>query len=229
MLSNATKFRRTTAGLCLILAPLFLLISNLLQTRAPMSIEALLDAITERATANEISFAFAVYGFTLMVPAIVGIIHLLRHRSVALGHIGGTFLIIGIVSFAFVAGTESILYIAGADPTMNRYAVIALNDRIGRSIVYNIVNLTEVFGYLLGTLLLAIALFRAKVVPGLFSILLAIGVVARFTLTSFYAGVILSDSLFFIAFAFIGLTVLRQSDEEWERPPERATPVQSSL
>ena len=46
MLSNATRFQRTTAGLCLILAPLFLLISDLLQTRDPSkSIEELLDAI----------------------------------------------------------------------------------------------------------------------------------------------------------------------------------------
>ncbi len=112
-ISNATKFRRTTAGLCLILAPLFLLISNLLQTRAPMSTQALLDAITARAAANELSFAFALYGFTLMAPATIGIVHLLRHRSVALGHIGGTLPIVGMVSFAFVAGTEAILYIAG--------------------------------------------------------------------------------------------------------------------
>jgi len=220
MLSNASKFRRTTAGLCLILAPLLLLISNLLQTRASVSTEALLGAITERAVANEISFAFAVYGFTLMVPAVIGIVHLLRHRSIALGHVGGTFLIVGMVSFAFVAGTESILYIAGADPTVNRDAVIALNERIGASIVYNIINLTEVFGYFLGTILLAIALFRAKVVSPLFPILLAAGIIARFTLASFYTGVIFSDALYFTAFASIGLFVLRQSDEEWERPPE---------
>jgi hypothetical protein len=94
MLSNATTFRRIVAGLCLILAPLFLLISNLLQTRTPITTENLLDSITANAVANEISFAFALYGFTLMVPAVIGIIHLLRHRSVALGHIGGTFLIL---------------------------------------------------------------------------------------------------------------------------------------
>ena len=220
MLSNATRFRRTTAGLCLIFAPLFLLISNLIQTRAPVSIENLLDAVTANAVANEVSFGFALYGFTLMIPAVIGIVHLLRHRSVALGHIGGTLLIAGMVSFAFVAGTESILYIAGADPTMNREALVALNDRIGISVVYNIINLTEVFGYLFGTIIFAIAIFRAKVVPGVIPILLAVGIIARFTLASFYAGIIVSDALYFAAFAFIGVFVLRQSDDEWERPPD---------
>lgn len=219
MLSNATKFRRTVAGLCLILGPLFLLISNLLQTRAPATLDEHLNAIAENAVANEISFGFALYGFTLMIPATIGIIHLLRYRSVALGHIGGTLLIVGMVSFAFVAGTESILYIAGADSSMDRNALLSINDRIGISVVYNIINLTEVFGYLFGTILLAIGLFREKVVPRLYPILLITGIIIRFTLTSFYAGVVLSDLLYFIAFAAVGILILRQSDEEWERAP----------
>ena len=37
MLSNATKFRRTAAGPCLMVVPLFLLIRNLIQTPAPIS------------------------------------------------------------------------------------------------------------------------------------------------------------------------------------------------
>src|SRR5262245_19699455 len=95
LISSATKFRRTTVGICLIVAPLLLFISNLLQTRAAVSIKTLMDGISAHAVANEASFAFAVYGFTLMVPAVVGIVHLLRHRSVALGHIGGACLIVG--------------------------------------------------------------------------------------------------------------------------------------
>ena len=221
MLSDATQFRRITAGLCLILAPLFLLISNLLQTRAPLGMEKLLDAIAANAVANEISFAFALYGFTLMVPAVIGIVHLLRDRSVALGHIGGTLLIMGMISFAFVAGTEAILYIAGADPAMNREALMAVNESIGRSVVYNLINLTEVFGYLFGTLFLAVALFRAKIVPGVIPILLTAGIIVRFTLASFHSGIIFSDTLYFTAFALIGIFVLRQSNDEWERPPER--------
>src|SRR5262245_49987570 len=144
MLSNATRFRRTTAGLCLIIAPLFLFISDLLQTRDPSkSIEELLDTIATNQLANEIAFAFAIYGFALMVPAVVGIIHLLRHRSVALGHIGGTFVIIGLLSFAFVGGTEFLLFGSGADPNLDRQTILALNERIGTSLIYNLINLTE--------------------------------------------------------------------------------------
>jgi hypothetical protein len=210
----------------LILAPLFLLISDLLQTRDPAkNIQELLDAIAERAGANEIAFAFAIYGFALMVPAAIGIVHLLRHRAVAPGHIGGAFVIVGLISFAFVGGTEFLLFGPGADPALNRDAVIALNERIGASIVYNIVNLTEIFGFIFGFALPGLALFRAKVVPRVVAMLLAVGFLSRLFLASFYAGVIISDAIYFAALAYIGLFVLRQSDEVWERLPERNATV----
>jgi len=222
MLSNATRFRRTTAGLCLILAPLFLLISDLLETRDPTkTIPELLDAIYERAVANEVAFAFAIYGFALMVPAVIGMIHLLRHRSVALGHIAGVFVIVGLLSFAFVGGTEFLLYGAGADPALNREMVIALNERIGASCFYNMINLTEILGFILGFALLGLALFRARVVPRIFGVLLAVGILSCLFLASFYAGVFISDAVYLTALAFIGVFVLRQSDDEWARPPER--------
>jgi hypothetical protein len=45
----------------LILAPLFLLISDLLETRDPTrTIPELLDAIAERPAANQVAFAFAI-------------------------------------------------------------------------------------------------------------------------------------------------------------------------
>ena len=221
MLSNATRFRRTAVGLTLILAPLFLLISDLLQTRDPSkSIEELLDDVATQQGSNEIAFAFAIYGFALMVPAVIGMIHLLRHRSVALGHIGGIFAIIGLISFAFVGGTEFLLFGGGADPSLNRDAVLALNDRIGASLVYNLINMTEIFGFIFGLAILGAAIFRANFVPRIVGVLLTIGVLSRLFLASFYMGVVISDALYGFALAYLGYFVLKQSDAEWERPPE---------
>ena len=214
-LSDAARFRRTAAGLCLCLGPLALLVSNLLQTRGAPDHDALLDAIAERAAANEISFGLAVAGFTLMVPAAMGLLHLLRHRSVALGHLGGGLLIAGYVSFSFVAGTEALLFIAGADPALDRAALLAMNDRLGLSVVYNLINLTEVFGLLLGTLLLALALLRSRTGPRLMPLLMAAGILTRFGLAGSYAGIVLSDTLSLAGFAGLGLWVLRQTDSEW--------------
>lgn len=71
LLSNPVRFRRVAAGLCLIVAPLLLLLSDLMQTRDPgLSVEGLLDAVAARPGANELSVGLAVYGFALMVPVI---------------------------------------------------------------------------------------------------------------------------------------------------------------
>jgi hypothetical protein len=198
-----------------------LLVRDLIQTRDPdKNLSELLDAIAERQAANEIAFAFAIYGFAFMIPAVIGILHLLRDRSVALGHIGGAFTIVGLISFAFVGGTEFLLFGAGADPSLNREAVLAINDRIGASMVYNIINMTEIFGFVFGLAILGAALIRANVLPRFVGTLLSIGILARLFLASFYFGVVISDVLYGLALAYIGLFVVRQSDAEWERAPK---------
>lgn len=218
MLRNATRFRRITAGLCLIAAPILSLISDMLQVRDPsLSIPELLDAVAANPVPNEIAFIFALAGFVLMVPAVVGIVHLLRHRSVALGHIGGALTIVGLFSFAFVGGTEFLLFGPGADPSLNRAAILALNERISVSPVYTLINLAEIFGIIFGFIILAIALFRAQAKLRLAAVLLGISTLSRFLLASFSWGVIASDILLAIASAAIGYFVLRLSDDEWER------------
>lgn len=63
--------------------------------------------------------------------------------------------------------------------------------------------------------------YRAKIVSSVIPILLVAGILLRFTLASFHVGIILSDTLYFTAFVLIDLFVLRQCNDEWERPPER--------
>jgi len=217
MATSATRLHRIGSGTCLIVAPFFLLIGTLLETRGPASLEDHLAAVAQHQTANEIGFAFGVYGFALMIPAVFGLVHVVRDRAVTLGHLGGGLALFGLVSFAFVAGTEFLL-VAGADPALNRAAVIALNDRIGTSVVYNLLNMTEVVGVFLGFMLLAVALFRANVTPAIVPLLLAVSVVSRFALASFYAGVLLSQLLLVIALGYVGMRVLAQSDAAWQRP-----------
>ena len=66
-------------------------------------------------------------------------------------------------------------------------------------------------------------LFRARVVPRAFAVLLAVGIFSRLFLASFHAGVIISDAVYLTALAYVGAFVLRQPDDEWARPPERVS------
>lgn len=214
MLSNSTKFRRIVGGMSLIIAPLFLLIATLLQTRGGSDPTSLLAEIAKRPLANEVSFFFALYGFVLFIPAAIALAHLFQKRAVVLGHLGASLLVLGMVSFAFIAGTETLLYIAGANSSIQS-EILIVNEQLGKSVVYNIINLTEVFGWLLGTLFIAIALFKIKVIPRIYSILLGLGIFLRFVLAGSYMGTVFCEVLYFIAFAYVGLKILRMSDNEW--------------
>lgn len=204
----------------MIVSPLLILSGDLLSTRGPTDQRDLLAAIADHSELDAAGVLLAVYGFALMMPAVIGIVHLLRHRAVALGHVGGALVILGFVSFAAITGTE-LVNVPAADPAANRDEMLALNERLGAGLAYNLINLTEVFGYFFGFVILAIALFRANVVTRLVPALLVVSVVLRFIPGASLAIVALSDALFFAALAYIGVVVFRQSDTEWERPPER--------
>ena len=83
-LSNATPFRRTTAGLCLIFASLFLLAGDVLGTRGPTNQRDFLADIARHPARDAASVTVAIYGFARLVPAVIGLAHLLRHRAVIL-------------------------------------------------------------------------------------------------------------------------------------------------
>lgn len=220
MLSNATRLRRTVAGLCLLTGPVLLLAGNVLGTRGPTTPAAYLDAIAGRPAANEASIVVTVYGFLLMIGAVLGLLHLLRHRAVTLGHIGGGLLILGLVSFAFVAGTEYI-NIAASSPEADRSEMLALNTRVGESFGYNLINATEIVGYLFGTIILGIALAKARIISKAFALMLITGIVLRFFGAAQFWLVFSGDLLMVAAYGCAGITVLRKSDEQWCAPLPR--------
>lgn len=214
--SRMARLGQWSSGVALILAPLFLLISNLLQSRGYSDKVELLADIARRPVANELSFAFALYGFVLFIPAAMGLLHLFRSEPGVLGHVGAALLVLGMVSFAFIAGTEAILFLAGADGALDRAALIAINDRLGESIVYNIVNLTEVFGYLLGTIFVAVTLYRTRLVPRAIALMLLAAILIRFSMAGFYFATVLADVLYSLAFGYVGYTILKMDDTAWE-------------
>jgi hypothetical protein len=99
-ITDANNFRRTVVGLCLIAGPLVVLIGGLPanweenETKA-----AFLQVLAESPTRAQIHAILLYFGFLLIAVGIFGIIHLLRHRAVVLGHIAGVLAVWGWVTF----------------------------------------------------------------------------------------------------------------------------------
>lgn len=213
-INDANDFRRTGAGLCLIAAPIAGLASALITPRFAGGMGEELAAISEHTGRWLVGEALNLITFFLFILAVLGILHLLRHRSVVLGHVGGGLVLLGaffhgaIIGFALV---EVPLVESGGD----RDQMITFANQMYENTAFTMI-LLPFLSFFLGWVLLAIALWRARITP--------LWVVATFAvapLSEFFGPEAVSPelmfALFLVAFGYVGLKVLRLSDKGWER------------
>jgi hypothetical protein len=157
--------------------------------------------------------------FPLAVLGVLGLMHLLKSRATLLGTIGGGLAIVGLTlnTAAFgAAGTLIEAIHSGVDPAVTAPLV---EDTMGG--VTGMVALVGVLLAAAGTTLLGIALYRARRLPRLPAVLLAI--YGPLQVVGFGGEIIvlitLSYATMALAFMPAGLVILRQSVEEWSRPP----------
>ena len=220
-LSDAHHFRKTVAGLCMILAPALFLVSAILAPSSDNDAGAILGAIADHTDRFFISTAFGIAGSVLLVPALLGLMHMLRERQVALGHVGGGLALLGSLMFMLFWGVSLMewqMVRGDADPAQ----MTALLDRFMHT------TGTEVFFYFslaftVGMIVLALGLYRAHAVP--WSTAGALGAGAVVLQVAFFVGntaawFIVATAILFVGFATIGRTVLTETDEDWEHTPE---------
>ncbi len=212
-LGDANSFRRTALGLCLIAAPLIGLMSALITPRYTGGMGGELAAISEHTGHWLVGEALNLITFFLFMLAALGTFHLLRHRSVVLGHVGGGLVLLGayfhgaIIGFALV---EVPLVESGARDWMVEFA-----SGMYESIAFTMI-LFPFLSFFVGWILLAIALWRARVAPLWVAATLGVA-----PLSEFFGPEALSPelmfALFLIGLGYLGLRILRLSDKEWER------------
>lgn len=212
--NSANSFRRTALGLCLIAAPLIGLMSALITPRFTGGMGEELATISEHTARWLVGEALNLITFFLFMLAALGILHLLRDRSVVLGHVGGGLALLGaffhgaIIGFALV---EVPLVESGG----GRAPMIEFANGMYESTAFTMI-LLPFLSFFVGWVLLAIALWRARAVP-----LWAVATLAVAPLSEFFGPETVSPELMFVLFlitlGYVGLKVLRLSDKDWER------------
>jgi hypothetical protein len=221
-ITDANNFRRTVVGLCLIAGPLVVLIGGLVtpweenETKA-----AYLQALAESSTRAQISALLLYFGFLLIAVSVFGILHLLRHRAVVLGHVAGALAVWGWVTFPGLLISD--FYDLSLAQWSNRQEAIAISDRAEGYVGSAVMGIPVLLGGI-GMVLLGVALWRARFaplwVPAVLLLALAIGFFGPPTVVFFTTDWALS----LVALGYVGLKVLWLSDEDWERG---ATPVET--
>jgi hypothetical protein len=191
-ISDAHHFRKMVAGFCMLFAPICVLIG--------FSVDP--DA----------AYAFLFVGAILMVPAALGLMHMLREREVAYGHIGGGLSLIGLMGVAGLVG-------------MDVGNATKLVDRVNHLVGVGHWMFVATMGFGLGMAMLGMGVFRAHAVASWAAACLMIGGIAFDVALLAHSGsiAIAAAAVMLAGLGTTGFMVWRESDDAWEHTPALGT------
>src|SRR3954469_26013585 len=98
-LSDAHHFRRMVAGTCMVFGPLLALVSGIVQPDPKLNEAQQLAVVAGHMDAWYAAQVIALVAIALAVPAVLGLMHMLREREVAWGHVGGGLALLGLLAY----------------------------------------------------------------------------------------------------------------------------------
>lgn len=222
--SDAHRFRKTIAGLCMIGAPVLFVISALIAPGFDSSEAAMAGLIADDTSAWNLSQVLALSGWGLFLCAVLGLMHMLRERGTAEGHLGGALALIGTAAAIAQAGFGLGLgVLAGGSEEQTASLLTRMTDETLPMFVLFILPL----GVTIGVVVLSWALYRHHFVPAWTAA--AIGasaiVYAVAALSYSKALYVAAPALLLVGLGALGRIVLTESVEDWEHTPELATGI----
>lgn len=217
-INDADNFRRTVAGLCLIAAPLVVLIGGLVpQWEANDTLAAYLQTLGENPVRAQVSAVLLYFGFLLFVPGIFGMIHLVKDRGVVLAHIAGVLAVWGWVTLPGLLVTDFISL--SLVESLDLRQAVAVSER-SMSYPGAIFFGVPVMLGTLGTVLLVFTLWRARFAPLWVPVVVFVGSALEFypppSVLPSGISFAISNVLWLAALGYVGLKILGMSDEEWK-------------
>lgn len=220
-MAAAHRTHKWIAGAGMVLAPLFLLISGIIQpTLKSNELEQLLVI---RANLNDwyASQAFALAALAAAVPAVLGLMHMLRERQWATGAVGGGLALLGIV---FSAGTVALSLVQwemmrfGLPVPITAAVVHDLKSTAGMQIPFIVLP----FAFALGMAILAVGLGVSRATNPVVAFLVGVGALCipiAYAISSVTL-LIIGAAVLLVGLGAVGMFVLRESETEWEHTPE---------
>jgi hypothetical protein len=204
----------------MVVAPFVLLVATVIHPASDMDEATQVATIADNLDAWYVAHLLAFVSIVLVVPAVLGLMHMLREREVALGHVGGGLALLGLLAFTGIVAMELVLWqMAGAGNTAETVALLErLNETAGIVIPFVLLS----FGFSLGMATLAVGLYRARAVQSWMAVFVAVGAIlfgfAVATAMNWLA--IVAAAFLLVGLGAIGRMVLRETDEAWEHTPE---------
>lgn len=223
-LSDAHHFRKMVAGACMIVAPILFLASAIVLPGLDDDAGAYLANAVDHPDQWYLQAMLGLAATVFLIPAALGLMHMLREREVALGHVGGALALVGVIGFAVLCAFDLVVWqmTKGGETTQ----MVALLDRVQNADGIMIPLSVAVLCFPVGMLVLSWGLLRAHAVRVEMAVMLAFAVVvmavAWFAVSQTL--LIIAAALLTVALGSIGFMVWREPDESWEHTPQLGGP-----
>ena len=213
--SDSRNFSRTLAAIGLIVGPLLFVLGTLIDPAWDDDHAAYLEEVADGKGAYITAGVLNTVGSLIFIAGTIGVMRLLRGRGVTFGQFAAGLLTVGLI------GLTAGFAFNGFDVAMadfeDRETMVAFSESLEDSGALNAYFIAFFFGgIVLGSILLAIALFRRRVVPIWSPILLIVAIVVGFV-----GGEKLLNALSFLilaaALAPLAMLIWSLSDDDWER------------
>ena len=218
---RAHRTRKQIAGMCMVVAPALLLISAIVQPELATDEATQLGFVADGPDAWYIAQMLALGAIALAVPAVLGLMHMLRERRVLFGHVGGALALIGLLAITGAVAFQLVAWqmaAAGADQA----EMAALLDRMHVTTGLWIPFFLVPFAFFAGMVVLAAGLALARAVHPLVAACIAVGAVlvaVGYPIASealFIAGA----AVLWLGVGMTGWMVLGETEDQWEHTPQ---------
>ena len=154
----------------------------------------------------------------LLVVGALGCARLVRGRGRRLAHTGAALSVLGALGHMSYA-TFALILTALPGPHPNRAEMVELIDRVDQSAAVNLVALPLILFFVLGMLILQIALVRGRIVPSWVLAPVGAAIVIEILSLGTVASALAKQSLALTAAAVVAARVWQLTQEQWINPP----------
>lgn len=212
---------RSLAGLSLVTAPVLLLAGEVvrltIEDGAAIGTEQHLANVAASAGPWQLMTVLNMISVILFVPAVLGLIHLLRRTRPILAHVGGGLALVGLLGAAGHNVFAFVLDGAMSQVEGGRAQMAELVVQLERLPSFGFVLVMFIAGFVLGLLLLGIGVYRGHVLPRWIGAAIGLGMLVSSNAGGSLPLTLVADGLLIAGMATIGLRVLAMSNADWQR------------
>lgn len=213
--SDSRNFTRTLAAISLLVTPVLLLLGVLVGPDTGDDAAKQLVEIADNEAGYVIGGLLFLIAPLVFVPGMMGVIRLMRRGGVTLGQVGAALIMFGALITISFYGYGLVEYYAATEKGLDPAQMAKLFDAAEESSLAIPIFIAFIFGLTLGSILLAVALWRNRVVPVWSPIALVLSSVVGFFGESIVMSAI-GFVLLFVALFPVAQKILSISDDEWE-------------